>query len=416
VRIAASTVLLSALICFGVPSVAAADPGKATEALISGSPSRGDEPVVGLIANERVYCTGVLIAPDVIITAAHCIYASAPTHVLFAAAEGSAGEVVPVQLARRHSGYVPGDKAGASMYDVGGLQLARRVETVTPAQLASSAEPLEVGDTLRLVGFGSLAPSGNYKATGEALVANVEVDRFFHEASPSRICGGDSGGPALVVRADKELVVGIASGGEAECSGRAVHTRMSETVHEFVGNFPTPRIALGERCRYDSSCGSGHCVDAVNASGTSYCSQGCADDTDCPNEMTCEVDLVGGRWCRYRNEPGILGSTCSDKTDCGSTLCLDFEATPHAVCSLRCFEENLVACPDGFECAPALNSMLFGCVAIDRSASPHCSASRVAAEKARCRWPAVALLLSASAWAVRRCHGSRRDRDLRRAS
>lgn len=65
-------ILAAALTAFGLMNPATAD--TALKRLDTGDDSRGWEAVGKLIIDGRGFCTGALIAPDLVLTAAHCLY------------------------------------------------------------------------------------------------------------------------------------------------------------------------------------------------------------------------------------------------------------------------------------------------------------------------------------------------------
>lgn len=105
----------------------------------------------------RGYCTGVLVAPDMVLTAAHCLYDGSDGYAAPAGLRFRAGLRDGVSLAESgaaravvHPAYAPGgDAATRIRYDVGLIQLAQPVSLSTAApfqavRLADGARDLTV--------------------------------------------------------------------------------------------------------------------------------------------------------------------------------------------------------------------------------------------------------------------------------
>ena len=66
------------------------DPGESTavltQAIVGGDETSEHPAVVGLVADDRVFCRGALIAPRAVLTAGHCLAAKAPSVVVVSGA------------------------------------------------------------------------------------------------------------------------------------------------------------------------------------------------------------------------------------------------------------------------------------------------------------------------------------------
>jgi secreted trypsin-like serine protease len=156
------------------------------------------------------FCSAVVLAPDVLLTAAHCVAAGEHR------AHWRDGET-PVLAAIRdkavHPGYEP--KAVEARRRSVDLALVRLAEPLparfVPARLSAEAAPQ--GATVRVAGFGVTAP-GERRSGGTLRTVDLPVVEPY---GPSRIllwargeggaCTGDSGGPML----RGEAVVAITS-------------------------------------------------------------------------------------------------------------------------------------------------------------------------------------------------------------
>lgn len=193
---------------------------KAVTARVINGESTSDYSAVGIVNNG---CTGTLIAPDVVLTAAHCVEANGGGYI--GDTEGTFevnGQVYNTTKITVHPNYNPND-FGAG-YDIAIMKLDRVVEGVTPHDINRTI-PV-VGQTLTLVGFGETgsSTSGSNNDFGNKTVGQTAIDEVtqnhvswnFDSHDESNTAPGDSGGPAFLEQNGKLVVAGITSGGEGE--------------------------------------------------------------------------------------------------------------------------------------------------------------------------------------------------------
>lgn len=158
-------------------------------------------------------CTAQLIAPRWVLTAAHCT--STGSEVRVGSSDRSQARVVAVAEAIQHPRY----DARAGTWDIGLLRLAEPVvgPVVQPATAADAAALLREKALAAIAGWGRRATGLGYSQ--RLVESEVELDdlrredsRFIFIDRASGPCGGDSGGPLLLRRADGSWVLaGIAS-------------------------------------------------------------------------------------------------------------------------------------------------------------------------------------------------------------
>lgn len=197
-------------------------------------------------------CTGTFIAPNLLLTAAHCIpgvadvktdartYAFLGTDFTVYSSQQpnlNDGNWVPVK-GFAHDSPLPDYKGlenGTSngdppAHDVAIAQLASPVD-VQPLPIAYGAVT-NIGQRIRVVGYGastgteSESDGGGIKRTGLGTVLQIYaagdlttvLDVGVKMTSDRSACRGDSGAPGLLSTTSKDYVIGVVSGGPPDCT------------------------------------------------------------------------------------------------------------------------------------------------------------------------------------------------------
>lgn len=195
------------------------------EAIVGGVLDRGAHPsVVAIDLGGEGMCSGTLVAPNVVLTARHCVsYTSehvtcGPNEVLGNRDARTlavwSGDDVHAATLRAHGLrlVVPSSHALCD-HDVAAIVLDRAVRGVRPTAVASV--PPKVGERLTVVGFGRTGASSGAGVKRRRTVRVVDVRA--RELDVGEVtCPGDSGGPALD---PSGAVAGVVSRGRAQCSG-----------------------------------------------------------------------------------------------------------------------------------------------------------------------------------------------------
>jgi secreted trypsin-like serine protease len=171
-----------------------------------------------LIDSRGNLCTGVALAPNLVLTAAHCVVTPS-SHRIRVFQDGSMMDVAGI---RRHPAFNMANYASSkATADVALIKLNSTLpDVVVPAQLAAPRR-IEAGDTLMIAGFGvTRAQTSN--GLGQPRMAKLTVTgkpgslqvRLFdpitrNEKPGLGACTGDSGGPAF--DGDSASVIGIIS-------------------------------------------------------------------------------------------------------------------------------------------------------------------------------------------------------------
>jgi hypothetical protein len=370
-------------------SLAACAPatGTAARAIIGGSIDSGD-PAVAYVVIAGGACSGALVAPHVVLTAAHCarpgVGLAAPGTVSFGASTGAFTETIAIRRLWVSRYWQPGDADG----DVALLWLASAA-TATPLPYdAAGAAP--DGRAARAVGFGRADAADPSTAGAKRQLSGTITGGALVGAGGSHTCTGDSGGPILADVGAGESIVAVVSAGDAGCTGSTLIAPtgdvpfVADVIAAWEGcalagtcapcgldgtcaaGCPTIDLdcplggAPGADCAADADCESRVCLTAPDAAAVRYCSRACAADADCPAPIgACDVGLDD---CTYpTGTPGILGAPCDADADCRGQRC----DTRQHVCTVPCDGSS---CPAGFACGP-IPSGGTACTVPDRGCS-----------------------------------------------
>jgi hypothetical protein len=338
-----TTFVLLLLVACGVPSAPA--PRVERQAVVGGVlepgyPAVGAIVAVSPICGEKaedspVTCTGTLVAPRVVLTAAHCVENLDVPQVLSVVFAPETARALPSERVRVIEGRLhPAWSAGEN--DLGVLLLAEDAP-VAPVPLEWSALPADVvGRTTRVVGFGidDEGRTGS-RRSGTARVTAVEAGRFSIGEAPGMSCGGDSGGPSFLEVDGAERIIGVTSYGDLTCTRGTnmrldVHATFLQPILDEVAQAPAMRTP------FDPS------VDS--------CATRCQGHADCPLGMACVSRPDGEKSCAVAGlEAGRFGEDCTGPD--GDRLCVKAGETCRLW--LPCVEAEVEVSEDG--CAVAGN-------------------------------------------------------------
>lgn len=184
-------------------------------------------------------CSGTLIAPNVVVTAAHCDAGGCNSRVFIGPDVTGEGREVPVERVVTHEGY-----AGSQPFDdLTVLLLAEAVDDVSPRAIASSTA-VAGAPSVRLAGYGTTEPSGTtgYGAKRFVDVPMASADPRFGLRPETEFvagrpflerdsCPGDSGGPAYVEEDGEWRLAGATSRGTVgsvrQCGDGGIYTNVA---------------------------------------------------------------------------------------------------------------------------------------------------------------------------------------------
>ncbi len=323
---------------------ACADPGPSARSapIINGTFDDGDPAVVALTdTSGDVVCTATLVAPRVVVAAAHCLLFGLPDYAYVGpdpAAGG--GTFVPI---------VAGEQNPTFDFDTltGDISVLILAQPVAAPPVALSRRAPVVGEPARFVGYGytEVGPSGEYgrKYQVSAPITSVEPTTFGYGVAT---CNGDSGGPAFVVEAGGEVLAGVTSWGDGPCSSFGYDTRVdayADWVQGYIDTYAAATCDADALCAAPCPAPDPDCPCIADG----FCTAACADpatDPDCPD--TCGAEGTCTVACAQRDPDCPIipaGGLCTTDFDCGDNLCAG------SLCSEPC-DPAAPACAEGDFC------------------------------------------------------------------
>ncbi len=241
-RACAGAVALSLLACGSTPAESL---GQVGQSITSGTADDVDTSAVFIIAKKGSatgYCSGVVVSPHVVLTAAHCA-AEDYQYAIFLGADHNDPAATAlaenfVAVAEHHP-HPEWDTALGDVNDVGVL--------ITSTPIPRAAVPLDrrpmvasdVGREIRIVGYGQIR--GDDKRIGRRTMGVTTIAAFdegsLELAGSPNICLFDSGGPTFLRQDGVDVVAGIHAVVESTaCDGKGYDMRV-EHYADFIDRY-----------------------------------------------------------------------------------------------------------------------------------------------------------------------------------
>jgi V8-like Glu-specific endopeptidase len=281
--------------------------------IIGGEPDSADSSVVavyGRSARGGFLCTGSIIAPTVVLTAAHCVSPSeagtGAQFVVLTRPNLQAADPGALEVREVHANPLWSADNLAGGHDQGVVILSQPTDLRPLPFNRRALASGDVGKQVRIVGYGATdgATQTGAGRKRDAVTTLQAVDRNLIAVGTTAhgTCNGDSGGPIFMDVGGTETIIATTSFGNQSCTDGGYDARV-DTDLGFLARYLPATCApacSGRSCGGDGCGGScGDCADGEMCSAAGRCSAamgGCGPSEVEPNDSALQANplCVGG--------------------------------------------------------------------------------------------------------------------------
>lgn len=298
------------------------------DSIVGGQTTNAFPAVGALTRSGGTHCTGTVVAPRLVVTAAHCLVGVSASSLRFVLGARVSQPTASIKVAsiEAHPNY----DDNALTNDIGVVRLASDAP-VTPVKMLRSMDSSWIGRELVFVGYGV---SNGYQQSGAGTkrfvrmpVEGVSAKQFEYGVPGKNTCNGDSGGPAFAEINGEPFLAGVTSYGDAYCTQYGVDTRV-DAFKSFIG------------------AGSGSTDPCNGESFTGRCNGSTV--IWCENQQVQQQACSGGEICGFSSEQEYFtciepaqqdpcnGETYEGRCDGNKLVWCENEQIKNATCSSGC--------------------------------------------------------------------------------
>lgn len=236
-RFATRVVLLVVLSTLGIAKQASAVTGGTP------NPDPSADGVVMILTNDS-QCSGAVIAPTVVLTAAHCLAdPMASNYTVLGGLNPFQTSLFSIAASEVHQH--PNFDSNTITHDVGVLILESAAPATPLPWFATDQGFYTIGTQVGILGYGGTGPSGSdagIRRSGVTAVAEVSAGQFLtNNTTGPGMCVGDSGGPAVTTdEITSGTIIGVSAFGDPDCAQFSAFERTDANA-DFIGLYaPEP--------------------------------------------------------------------------------------------------------------------------------------------------------------------------------